>query len=95
MDAEIDDELAPGKTLLLPPWCRRVGMAAGFAALIAAVGSVVTDPGAPGVTTGASAGSSSFSLIATSEWWEPPPPAPPPPAAAPAPAPAPIRKSAA
>jgi hypothetical protein len=91
---ELNDGHGGAELAQFPPWYRRAGIAAAFAASMAAVGIVgsgVGQPGtAPGGTTGTSApGARSFSLIATTEWWEPPPPAPPPPAAAPEPAPAP------
>ena len=95
----------PGQALAPPPGYRRSGIriAAAFAALIAGVGIVVAGPGQPGTAPGGTTGTStpwsaSFSLIATTDIWEPPPPAPPPAAPPPAapppeepPAPAPRR----
>ena len=64
------------------PWYRRPGILIAAAALIAAVGIVVSGPGEPGTAPGGTTGTStpwsaSFSLIATTECWEPPPPATP------------------
>ena len=85
-----DHELGPGQALPPPPWYRRSGILIAAAALIAAVGIIVSGPGEPGTAPGGTTGTStpwsaSFSLIATG-WWTPDPTAPPaapPPAAAP------------
>ena len=60
------------------PWYRRPGILIAAAALIAAVGIVVSGPGEPGTAPGGTTGTStpwspSFSLIATTGWWVPPP----------------------
>lgn len=91
------DDRSGRRHLDQPSWCRRLGVAAASAAFIAGVGSVVAAPGDPGPGAGGLTGAADrsaggFSLIATTDWWEPPapepqeaaPPPPPPKPAAPA-----------
>ncbi|HTX98116.1 MAG TPA: hypothetical protein VME67_26755, partial [Mycobacterium sp.] len=83
-----DQEVDPGQALPPPPWYRRPGVLIAAAALISAVGIIVSGPGEPGTAPGGATGTStqwsaSFSLIGTG-WWTPDPTAPP--AAAPLPA---------